>query len=236
MKLFVVSDIHGHYTFMREALDAAGFDKENEEHFLICCGDYFDRGNENVEVLQYFERLKRKVLLRGNHEDMLLKLLENGRVLDHHYINGTFATLENFFGKYFIDPANDTIDFSGKTRTVDRICDFIYDTVDFYETEKYLFVHGWVPAGCTSAKEAKSAPTEAWIKARETRWTAKYEGEKPLSDKELICGDMPTFYAHHFDPSSRIGSTEIFFGNGLIAIDGATYDTKRVNVLVLDEY
>ena len=235
MKIFVISDIHGHYTVMKEALDTAGFDKNNENHLLICCGDYFDRGNENVEVLQFFERLERKVLLRGNHEDMLLKLLETGKVMEHHYINGTFQTLENFFGKYSIDPLTDTIDFSGKNRTVDRICDFIYETIDYYETDKYLFVHGWVPNGCTSAKEAKAAPSGVWIQARETRWTTKYEGENPLSDKTLVCGHMPTFYANHFDPARRLGSTEIFFGNGLIAIDGATYDTKKVNVLVLDE-
>ena len=66
-KMFVVSDVHGHYTLLREALDRAGFDKDNEDHLLICCGDYFDRGNENVEVLRFFERLQHKVLLRGNH-------------------------------------------------------------------------------------------------------------------------------------------------------------------------
>ena len=63
-KLFVVSDIHGHCSILKEALDRAGFDKENEDHVLLCCGDYFDRGNENVEVLKFFERLKRKILLR----------------------------------------------------------------------------------------------------------------------------------------------------------------------------
>ena len=43
-KFFVVSDIHGFYDIFIDALDKAGFDKNNEEHYLICCGDYFDRG------------------------------------------------------------------------------------------------------------------------------------------------------------------------------------------------
>ena len=102
-KLFVVSDIHGHYTLLKEELDKAGFDNENTEHLLICCGDYFDRGSENLEVLKFFERLKHKVLLRGNHEDLLLKLLQTGRVLPHNYINGTMQTLTDFFGKYSIE-------------------------------------------------------------------------------------------------------------------------------------
>ena len=95
--LFVVSDIHGHYTLLKNALDKAGFDKEDPNHLLVCCGDYFDRGSENVEVLKFFERLKHCVLLRGNHEDMLLKLLYTGKVLPHHYINGTMQTMTDFF-------------------------------------------------------------------------------------------------------------------------------------------
>ena len=77
-KLFVVSDVHGHCTLLKQALAEAGFDKENPDHLLICCGDYFDRGEENVEVLKFFEQLKHCVLLRGNHEDLLLKLLDTG--------------------------------------------------------------------------------------------------------------------------------------------------------------
>ena len=78
-KLFVVSDIHGHYSIMVEALKKAGFDRNDPTHILICCGDYFDRGRENAQVLSFFERLERKILLRGNHEDMLLKLLQTGK-------------------------------------------------------------------------------------------------------------------------------------------------------------
>lgn len=48
MKLFVVSDSHGHCSLLKEALDQVRFDKDNPEHLLICCGDYFDRGDENV--------------------------------------------------------------------------------------------------------------------------------------------------------------------------------------------
>ena len=42
-KIFAVSDIHGFYTQLREALDKAGFDSENENHLFVCCGDCFDK-------------------------------------------------------------------------------------------------------------------------------------------------------------------------------------------------
>lgn len=235
-KLFIVSDIHGHCTLLKEALAKAGFDKENPEHVLICCGDYFDRGNENLDVLKFFERLKHKVLLRGNHEDLLLKLLQTGKVLPHNYINGTMQTLSDFFGKYSIDPVDDTIDFSGKTRMVDRICDYIDETVNYFETENYVFVHGWFPDKATTSEQRANASNTDWEQARWVRWTEQYNGERPLGDKTLICGHVPTFYANKFDPNRGKDNCDIFYGNGLIVIDAGTFDTKKINVLVLEDH
>ena len=234
-KLFVVSDIHGHATLLKEALDKAGFDKENQDHLLVCCGDYFDRGSENAEVLKFFERLKYKVLLRGNHEDLLLKLLQTGRVFPHNYINGTMQTLTDFFGKYSIDPVDDTIDFSGKTRIVDRICEFIDETVNYFETENYVFVHGWLPQNTLTVDERKNASESEWGKARWIKWIDEYKGAKPLKDKTLVCGHVPTTYAIKFDPTRTKDTADIFYGNGLIVVDAATFDTKQVNVLVLED-
>lgn len=233
-KLFVVSDIHGHYTLLIDALNRAGFERKNPDHQLICCGDYFDRGKENVEVLRFFEGLNQPVLLRGNHEDLLLKLLYTGKLLPHHYINGTLQTLENFFGKHFVDPADDTIDFSGKTRTVDRICQFIQSTVDYYETDHYVFVHGWLPENADTPDARKNASPEDWAKARWVKWSERYVGQPPLAGKTLICGHFPTFYANAFDKNRKKSDASIFYGNGLIAIDAGTADSHSVNVLVLE--
>lgn len=234
-KLFVVSDIHGHYTLLKEALNQAGFDKDNEDHLLICCGDYFDRGDENMEVLRFFERLKYKVLLRGNHEDMLLKLLQTGKLLPHHYINGTISTLRNIFGKYSIDPANDTIDFSGKTGITERLCEFIEKTVDYYETEHYVFVHGWLAENALTPEARQKAGLEAWEKARWVKWNERYVGLRPLPDKILICGHLPAYYANALDRRRGKNCCDIFYGNGLIAIDAGTADTQHMNVLIIED-
>ena len=232
-KLFVVSDIHGHYSELKAALAAAGFDRNDPAHLLICCGDYFDRGSENAQVLRFFEGLKHKILIRGNHEDLLLKLLRTGKLQPHHYINGSLRTLEDFFGKYAIDPVSDTIDFSGKTRVADRLCEFIGETVDYYETEEYVFVHGWLPENALTPQSRQKAGREAWEKARWVKWTERYTGRPPLPDKTLVVGHVPTFYAS--DRADWKNHCDIFRGNGLIALDAGTADTKRVNVLVIDQ-
>ena len=233
--LFVVSDIHGHYTLLRQALENAGFDDDNDNHLLIGCGDYFDRGNENAEVLRYLDRIRHKMLLRGNHEDMLLKLLHTGRLQSHHYVNGTLRTVEEFFGRYAVDPVDDTLDFSGKTRVVDRLCTFIDDMVDYYETAGHVFVHGWLPAGGTTLQGRRDASAEEWQRARTERWTNHYEGERPLPDKVLVCGHMPVFYAAYLDASRTASCPDIFYTNGLVAIDAGTSDSGKVNVLVLED-
>ncbi len=229
-KLFVVSDIHGHYTLLKEALDKSGFEMDNPNHKLLCLGDYFDRGSENKLVLKFFERLQNKVLLMGNHEELLLKLIETGKVLPHNYINGTIQTLQEFFGKYCIDPADDSVDFSGKTSEVKRICDFINETVNYYETDEYVFVHGYLPA-----VDYKKATEEDWQKARWLRWSEQYIGERPLKNKTLVCGHMPVLIAKLFDSTRPMGDTSIFYGNGIIALDAGTADSKKINVLVIEK-
>ena len=43
-KYFAVADPHSFTDFMLSALHKAGFEKDNPEHYVIICGDAFDRG------------------------------------------------------------------------------------------------------------------------------------------------------------------------------------------------
>lgn len=239
-KLFVVSDIHGYFSLLKKALDDSGFDPKNPQHLLICCGDYFDRGPENLEVLKFFDKLKYKVLLRGNHEDMLLKLFNKGQMEPHHYINGTIDTITQFFGKYCLDPQTDKVDFTGNTRLVDRLTDFIGETIDFYETEHYVFVHGWLPTKTSAGKISidpnwRKASTETWDSCRWVKWTDMCENCDRLRDKTIICGHVPGFFAKKFYPDYPSDDSKIFYGDGFIVVDAGTYTSGQVNVLVLED-
>ena len=71
MKYFCVSDVHSFYTETMRALKLAGFDETNPNHTFVSCGDLLDRGDESREILQFVNRLERKILIRGNHEDLM---------------------------------------------------------------------------------------------------------------------------------------------------------------------
>ncbi len=68
-KLVFIGDIHGCYDTLMQYKDfKEGLDKDTEYIFL---GDYFDRGNQNYEVLEWLDKikdLKNVCLLEGNHE------------------------------------------------------------------------------------------------------------------------------------------------------------------------
>jgi serine/threonine protein phosphatase 1 len=97
-KYFVVADVHSFYDEMIDALMHAGFEVNNPEHIVICCGDMMDRGNKSREMLDFFYDLHksdRAILIRGNHEDLFEEMIERGIPLRHDESNGTVKTLAN---------------------------------------------------------------------------------------------------------------------------------------------
>lgn len=238
-KIFVVSDIHGFCDLLESALCDAGFEKNNAEHLLVCCGDYFDRGVENLKVLKFFEGIENKVLLRGNHEDMLLEIFETGKIKPHNYLNGTIQTITEFFGKYCIDPITDEVDFSGKTRMLERVTDFILKTTNYFETGNYIFTHGWLPVRISDGKYLidpnwRNASDAEWKKARWTRWTDMYNS-CDRTDKVIVCGHVPAFRANAFDDTRDSDNADIFITDDLIVVDAGTYTSQQLNVLVVTD-
>ena len=76
-KYFVVADVHSFYKIMLDTLNAKGFDVNNNEHYLILCGDLFDRGNEPKELFEFVQSLgDRFIYVRGNHDDLLIECVE----------------------------------------------------------------------------------------------------------------------------------------------------------------
>ena len=169
---FACSDIHGFYDEMMDALTQSGYQKDNPEHILIVCGDVFDRGDKPYEVYRFLRDLptKRKVLVRGNHEDLLIELLDRGYGLSRDLHNGTLRTLEQLCPGYetklrkmnleyhdaYGDPAAlqawreeyaklDRLIYRNKR--IDAVRKWIEsdEWVDYYELGRFIFVHAFIP-------------------------------------------------------------------------------------------
>lgn len=86
---FAVGDIHGHFTRLQAALDAAGFDPAVDRLFSV--GDLVDRGPESLEVNEWVLRKPWFHAVRGNHEQMTVDSHTAGRTRDEcgmHFISG----------------------------------------------------------------------------------------------------------------------------------------------------
>ena len=233
IKIFAVSDVHGHATLLQKALEEAGFDRNNSDHLFVGCGDYFDRGTENREVYDFLESLPHKVLVRGNHEDLLMSALNRGKLGAHDIHNFTDVTIEQFLG-------NDSISLDGTIakgrRWEKRLRDFVDSTVDYFETEHFVFVHGWIPLDreLKIGDFRRGTPAE-WKDARFREWMSMYRAGLTLHDKTIVCGHRNVAHAHVFDMRRRPTDSKPFYGERMIAIDALTVVSGRVNVLVLED-
>lgn len=246
-KFFVVSDVHGFYDEMIEALNKAGFDKHNSDHWLISCGDNFDRGPQPVEVMQYLIGLPRKVLVRGNHESLLQDLCDKGYPSSHDISNGTYDTVCEFGGV-------------GLGRSFEECCiiaesrtkSFIYGMVNYFETKNYIFVHSFVPLKNLDGlpmhytRNRKFAIDPDWRHAHasdweEARWGNPFELAQQgfLPDKTLVFGHFHTSWPrnkYHGEPEfSECANFNIYYGNGYIALDACCAVSGKLNCLIIED-
>lgn len=232
--IFAVSDIHGCASALKSALNDAGFKRDDSTHLLVVLGDLFDRGIENREVLAYLKGIKNKILIRGNHEDILKQSLTSGSVTDHQFVNGTHITLCEFFPYYHGERRLDIFE-SRSRRTAEMLIKLIESMRDYYETDNYIFVHGWLTDDAQD-NDFHYASRAKWDGARWIRWNKRYPHFEIPGGKTLVVGHTPAYYASTFDRTRSDYDCSIFYGDKLIAIDGKCSSTGKVNVLVVEDY
>lgn len=170
---FVSSDIHGFYTEWMASLKEAGFDKYNDNHILIVCGDIFDRGEEPWKIYKFLTSFpdERVVLIKGNHEHLLCELVNRKEPCGYDYHNRTYDTIISLYKnpadvmlrwiKENEDKYDDDMLFRqeafkvyGKAQAklysnakIKQIVAWINSPrwLNYYELGKYIFVHSFIP-------------------------------------------------------------------------------------------
>lgn len=250
MTFFCVSDVHSFYTPLKQALDEAGFDKDNPNHYLVSCGDAFDRGCESEEVLHFLMSLERKILIKGNHDLLLDELCKREFPYSYDFSNGTTRTVNDIGG-------------AGEGYCFDKCCANTWNRtatyrdllVNYFETENYIFVHSWIPLNCLDdmpkhyAKDRRFEYNPDWRTADRDSWEQAMWGNPfELADQGFNQTGKTIVFGHwHCSAgwSKKEGRCE-FGGNAkwaiyqddehkIIGLDKCTAHTGRVNVLVLED-
>lgn len=242
-KLFVCSDIHSAYTPWMKALKEAGFDKDNEDHKIIVCGDLFDRMDESELVYEFVKDMMGKnklIYILGNHEGLMLECIHRGYAARHDWSNGT--------AKSIIDLAPHATNFYDACAvTYEKVKPLFDKAVNYFESQNYIFVHSWIALKCNDdlppyyTKNRKFEFDPDWRYAHASAWeTARWGNpfqlaeEGFLPDKKLIFGHWGTYEARPRDYEGE-DLFDIFYGDGYIGLDATTALSGQVNVLVLED-
>ncbi len=257
MKYFVSSDIHGFYDEWIKALEEKQFNINNPEHKIIICGDLFDRGLQSKQLQTFAMDLIAKekiILIRGNHEDLLLDMLNSWHRKSylewHHNSNGTIDTVLQLTNSKISDVYDNPIDVYRKMKETPFMQKILPAMVDYFEMEKYIFVHGWIPCFTIGNDRhvEKFFYNDDWRNASKEEWDMCrwYNGMEAARqgaiepNKTIVCGHWHCSYGN-----AKINGKGTEFGKdanfspyrakGVLAIDACTAISGKVNVVVLED-
>lgn len=254
MKYYVVADVHGFFSEMKNALEEKGYFDDGQPHKLIICGDLLDRGNEAQKIQDFVCGLPEDevILIRGNHEDLLDSMLggwlRQSYYQEHHRHNGTTDSVLQL-SKH----SNEDLDICPYEVYRDFVAtpfvkEIMPRMIDYYETKKHIFVHGWIPYTATGDGNRKYRFNPDWREAdigewQKARW---YNGMDAANrgvienGKTIVCGHWHCSYGHsrYENDGEEFGETANFnpyVAEGIVAIDACTAYSRKVNCLVVED-
>ena len=183
--IFVCSDLHGFpLKDFKKLLSKAGFSADDTLYIL---GDVIDRnGDGGIEMLRWIMKNKNIIMLKGNHEDMLLKcrgVFDKNCTLD---IDEVFA-----LNDYLSNGGNVTIKSMEQLKNSERLKIFKYlDSLPLYAdircgNKQFVLVHG----GFDNFKPHKKLGS---YEDYEILWARPELEEKYFKRKTVIFGHTPT--------------------------------------------
>ncbi len=217
-KTYVISDIHGCYEEYKELVHKINL-KEDDHLYIL--GDTLDRGLEPIKALQYMMKQPNLTYIIGNHDYLFLYFVRKMKLDLSNAIHFSDEDIEDFKG-YLSDGGVTTIEQFMQLSDKEKkdICEYfananVYDEIE-KDGKRYILVH----AGILGFSE--DIPIEEYdfldfICERMDYGKRYYQDENTF----IITGHTPTMYINENK------SSEVFIGNGHIAIDcGCVYGEK----------
>ncbi len=257
MRYYVVADPHGFFSELKTALEEKGFFTDTTPHMLIICGDLFDRGSEAWQLQRFVLDLMAKdqvILIRGNHEDLALKLLNEWHLgsylYSHHQSNGTVDTVFQLTNSEPAELLRNDESIGRRFLNTSYVQKLIPAMVDYYETPNYIFVHGWIPcfryqlsphnAEYDPVFDWRNANAKMWSQARWTNGMEAAHGGIIEPGKTIVCGHWHCSFGHakyegkgsEFEHDADFSP---YFADGIIALDAYTALSRKVNCIIIDD-
>ena len=135
-------------------------------------------------------------------------------------------------------------DFADAAKDTPFYKEIIQAMLDYFETEHYVFTHGWIPSIPNRDKSYsyisswREADREQWNQAR---WFNGMDAAQTADEnKTIVCGHWHTSYGHskYEHKGTEFGEDADFspyYGPGIIAIDACTAFSGKVNCLVMED-
>ena len=260
-KLFVISDTHSFFSETKKALTDAGYFSYKGPKKVVLCGDAFDRGKESREMESFLMKLMKKnelIYIRGNHEDLMLIMLDNllndiesfSDGSSYHLRNRTFDTASQLTMLSYPELLLNPHDFISRGRQTDFVKKLIPATVNYFETKNYIFVHGWIPCNIEKVYGYRFYQFRPdWRNATEKEWDAArwINGMDAAcyyncieDGKTIVCGHWHSSFGHSkiHKICTEFGEDAVFepfIDNGIIAIDACTIHSGKVNCIVIED-
>ncbi len=223
-EVFVIGDLHGSFQALEKLLTKWNAQKQR----LIFLGDYINRGNDSLQVIQRVKELVEDydaVALKGNHELMFMEWLKEPEKYALTFLNiGGVPTLQSM--KTFVIKEEPTIDelIEGIKREHSQLLTWMENLPLYYRWGQYFFSHAGINPFVRRGEES----TE-----HELLWIRDDFTEFPHEAEDIVVfGHTPTTNLNK-DLSSEVWISPCC---KKIGIDGGIlYPDGRLNGVVLTE-
>ncbi len=223
-RTFVIGDIHGELDHLRALV--AKLPLLDERDTLVFLGDYLDRGPSSEEVIRVVRRFHhdlgcKTVLLRGNHEDAWLRVVDRGWV---EFVfppgNGCLATLRSYTDGPRVKedemPREDEVmALHSGSFFPPEIVAWMKELPFWYEDEHAIYVHaGLLHRDGRFLHPSETDPPAALI------WTRSQEFFRDYRGKRVVVGHTKTDYLPpELDSLTPHDPGDIWAGENVVAID-----------------
>lgn len=219
MATYVIGDVHGRLALLDQLVRDVPWDVERDK--IVFVGDLIDRGRDARGVIERIMELKAKneniVVLKGNHEQMMLDCLDYG---DFQWLipeNGGLATLESY--GLHLSQLRDVSDIKIPAEHVR----FVRGLAPFHEDDQAIYVHAGLVIGQTASETAPET----------LMWTRDAHFFRYYSGKLCFFGHTPTQFLPKEGRNGRYG---IYIHGSCVGIDTSGDEDSPLSCIRADTF